>query len=113
MTELIRTETACPQCKRTTVATNRNATLWICPVGHKFPVEGSPMTMEKRPAVTDVKFNPSGSVEVHSLKAAALEYERIIRINTPDGRDRAVALTHLKTCSMWAVSSLFPVEPPE
>ena len=58
--------------------------------------------------VTDVKFNPTGSTAVHLMKSAANEYQRIIMINAPAGRERSVALTHLKTCSMWAVSSLFP-----
>lgn len=97
----------CPQCKRETVATNRNGTLWICPVGHQFPV------VEPRPSVTDIEFNPSGSTNVHLLKSAALEYERIILLNTPEGYDRSIALQHLKTCSMWAVSSNFLVGPPE
>ena len=58
--------------------------------------------------VTDEKFNPTGNSKVYIMKVAANEYQRIIMLNAPEGRERSVALTHLKTCSMWAVSSLFP-----
>jgi hypothetical protein len=67
--------------------------------------------MAETTKVTDEKFNPSGNASVHILKTAALEYQRLILINTPAGPEQDVALQHLKTCSMWAVSSLFPTGP--
>lgn len=56
-------------------------------------------------AVTDPTFNPSGSENVAAIKAAALEFERVIRANTPTSRRQSVALTHLETASMWAVKA--------
>jgi len=55
-------------------------------------------------AVTNPGFNPSGSVLVGEIKAAALVLEKIIKTIEP-GRRRNIALTHLETASMWAVKS--------
>lgn len=58
-------------------------------------------------SVTNPAFNPSGSDAVSAIKAAALEFERVILENAQPGRRRAVALTNLETASMWAVKAVF------
>lgn len=56
-------------------------------------------------AITDRAFNPSGSSQIDKLKAAALEFEAVIRENTPAGRRQSIALTNLETASMFAVKA--------
>lgn len=55
--------------------------------------------------VTDRGFNPSGSSNIDAIKAAAIEFEKVIKANSPSGRRQSVALTHLETASMWAVKA--------
>lgn len=56
-------------------------------------------------SVTDVSFNPSGSSNIDAIKRAANEFAAVIEANTPPGRRRSVALTHLETASMFAVKA--------
>lgn len=56
-------------------------------------------------AVTDPKFNPSGSKHIAAIKEAAIEFEEVIRSNAPESRRRSVALTQLEGAVMWAVKA--------
>ncbi|MDK3072757.1 hypothetical protein QO034_06515 [Sedimentitalea sp. JM2-8] len=54
--------------------------------------------------VADPKYNPSGDRKIDRIKAAAnLLAEEIEKL--PPGRRRSVALTHLETATMWAVTA--------
>jgi hypothetical protein len=57
------------------------------------------------PAVTDPKFNPSGSAEIAAIKEAAVAFEAVIRDNTELGRRQSLALTNLETAVMYAVKA--------
>jgi hypothetical protein len=56
-------------------------------------------------AVTDPKFNPSGSEVISGLKDGVIAMEQFILDNIPAGRRRSVALTKLEDFSMWAVKA--------
>lgn len=56
-------------------------------------------------AVTDRDFNPSGSDAIAAIKQAAIDFELVIKQNTPASRQQSVALTNLETASMWAVKA--------
>lgn len=56
-------------------------------------------------SVTDRSFNPSGSTAIDNIKSASLEFERVVRENTPEGRRQSIAITHIETASMFAVKS--------
>lgn len=56
-------------------------------------------------AITEREFNPSNNSNIDAIKAKALEFESVINENTPDGRRRAIALTHLETAAMFAVKA--------
>lgn len=56
-------------------------------------------------AFTDRDFNPSGSDAIAAIKQAAIDFELVIKANTPPTRRQSVALTHLETASMWAVKA--------
>ena len=56
-------------------------------------------------AVKDRDFNPSGSDAVAAIKQAAIDFELVIKRNSPASRRQSVALTNLETASMWAVKA--------
>lgn len=56
-------------------------------------------------AVTDQDFNPSGSAAIAAIKQAAIDFELVIKQNTPATRRQSVALTQLETAAMWAVKA--------
>jgi len=58
-------------------------------------------------SVTNRDFNPSGSAQVTDLKQGFTDLELLIMRACPEGRRRAVALTHLETAAMYAVKSVF------
>ena len=58
-------------------------------------------------SVTDPTFNPSGDKRVDEIKYAIVQMEAAIELNCPDGRRKALALTHLETAAMYAVKSVF------
>lgn len=57
--------------------------------------------------VTNRTFNPSGSAQVDTIKAAFEAIEAVIEMQCPPGRRRSVALTHLETAAMYAVKAVF------
>jgi hypothetical protein len=56
--------------------------------------------------VTAKSFNPSNNEMVDAIKGKANELAEAIN-KLPASRRRSVALTHLETCSMFAVKSIF------
>jgi len=61
--------------------------------------------MANTSAVTDPKFNPSGIKQVDEIKNAAVDFEAIIRKNTPVTRRQSIALSNLETAVMYAVKA--------
>jgi len=56
-------------------------------------------------AVTDTKFNPSGSGDIAAIKTAANAFAAVIEAHSPAGRRQSIALTNLETASMYAVKA--------
>jgi hypothetical protein len=56
--------------------------------------------------VAAAAFNPSNNEMVDLIKSRANELAAAINL-LPASRRRSVALTHLETCSMFAVKSVF------
>lgn len=56
--------------------------------------------------ITEREFNPSGDPNIDAIKAAALEFEKVILEHAPHTRRRSVALTQLETAAMWAVKAV-------
>lgn len=74
---------------------------------HVRPEEtcGRILIQEHFMSVTDRDFNPSGSDAVAAIKQAAIDFELVIKRNSPASRRQSVALTNLETASMWAVKA--------
>jgi len=56
-------------------------------------------------SVTDRAFNPSANPAIDAIKKASLEFEQVIRDNTPASRRQSIAITNLETASMFAVKA--------
>lgn len=48
-----------------------------------------------------------------NLQGGFIEMERIIMANVPEGRERALAITKLQECRMWANAGVVLVRPTE
>jgi len=58
-------------------------------------------------SLTKPEFNPSGKPEIDRIKAFAEDMAAVIENEVPDGRRKAIALTHLETAAMFAVKACF------
>lgn len=52
-------------------------------------------------------FNPNDRQDVAALKHAAKAFVNVVYNSCPNGRRRAIALTHIEEAAMMAVKSLY------